>query len=93
MKTKVIFRRWKQGEVIAIFPELPGTNDPGTCMSYQHTGQHGAADPSHVTSQTRPATGTDVDQLYRELSQIGYDLETIKRAPGTAYATRAKATR
>ena len=43
-KTKVIFRKLKDGDIIALFPELPGDMNPyHTCESYMHVGQHGAA--------------------------------------------------
>ena len=82
-KEKVVFRRWKTGNksVIALFPGIKADNS-GNCSSYEHIGQHGAADYTHVVSKTTPAYITDDDcrDLYRELEAIGYDIEIIKRA-------------
>ena len=76
--TPVIFRKFKTGEVLALFPTLPGTNDPHTCQSYQHIGQHGAA--SADCSYTKPATPAEYADLLRELVSIGYDdLKIVKR--------------
>jgi hypothetical protein len=78
MKTKVSFRVFKDGgDVIAIFPEVPGTSDPDTCMSYQHVGQHGACNPFHLLTQTREADLAELVGLYDELEAIGYDLSPI----------------
>lgn len=87
MKTKVLFRMF-QGELLALFPEDPGTNDPATCSCYAHVGQHGSADPL-ITRRSRPATAEDYLPLKRELESIGYNLHVIKRTPSGAYRTRA----
>ena len=50
----VLFRRFPDGDVIALFPYLPAeclTAWP--CQSYMHIGQHGAADP-RIVHDTRP---------------------------------------
>ena len=47
--TKVVFRKWKDGEVIALFPDNTNPYD-GTVMSYMHIGQYGDADYGHVIS-------------------------------------------
>ena len=72
MTTKVIYRKFKEGDVIALFPELPGDTSPHTCLSYQHIGQHGAAsaDLSRSTTLAKPAEYAELDQ---ELKSIGYD--------------------
>ena len=77
-KTKVIFRQFKTGEIIALFPALPGTNDPNTCESYMHVGQHSSADTDLVQS-TKPAKKEKYQSLKRELESIGYKLEAKKR--------------
>lgn len=76
-KTKVIFRTYPNGDVIALFPELPGTNDPSTCESYMHVGQHSSA---HYTSVIRSTVAAGaVETLYKELTAIGYNLEVKTR--------------
>jgi len=90
MKTKVIFRIFK-GEVIAIFPELPGDYNPRlTCLSYQHIGQHGAASVN-LTEDTRPAKLAEYAPLMEELTSIGYDLRVGHRASRKDYNARVKA--
>ena len=95
MKTKVIFRKFPArhgGEVLALFPELPGTNDPHTCLSYQHTGQHGAA--SADIGRTLPlATPEEYAPLKRELESIGYALDVQTRFSSSARAIRQSLTR
>lgn len=89
MKTKVIFRRFRDTEeVIALFPFLPWNSyDPRLVTSYMHHGQHGGAVAS-LTATTLPASGPDVDALKRELESIGYELEVLGRIPSDAYRKR-----
>jgi hypothetical protein len=58
-------------EVIALFPTLPGTYDPTTCLSYMHVGQHGAAAVSLVV-RTRLARRAEYLPLRRELEAAPY---------------------
>lgn len=78
--TKVIFRKWPDGDVIALFPEDPGTNEAGTCDSYMHVGQHGAASYGLVYD-TRLATEEEYASLKRELEAPPYEykLKVYKR--------------
>ena len=81
MKTKVIFRRFTHsGDLIALFPEIPATHEPGLCASYQHIGQHGAASVN-LSRISKPASieDKDVQELVQELELIGYDLEPRQR--------------
>ena len=81
-KTKVIFRQWKIGcEIIALFPEIATDTFGYNCQSYIRVGQHGAASPSIMLKDTKPAILEDgaVKKLIKELEQIGYNLEIIKR--------------
>ena len=77
----VLFRRWKDtGDVIALFPEIPADIDGLYCLSYEHVGQHGAADYYGVVRHTLPVMSKECDGLARELTLIGYDLKPIQRA-------------
>jgi hypothetical protein len=67
-KTKVIFRKFKWGEIIALFPEIAGSMDACTCMSYMHEGQHGAADCVGCTSPARPEEYQDLKKKNWNLS-------------------------
>lgn len=79
MKTVVIFRKYKNGDVIAIFPEIPSDMNWNHCESYMHVGQHGAADPYKVVSDTRPAYPSEYQLLKEELDGIGYELDVRQR--------------
>lgn len=72
---KVLFRTWKDdGEVLALFPDIPADAHGITCTCYQHIGQHGAANLRRVVKYaTVPATFAEALPLFRELEEIGYD--------------------
>ena len=88
--TPVIFRTWRAHPrtVLALFPHDPGTNNPGTCSSYEHVGQHGSADPHGCIRITRPATRAEWQPLARELRRLGYRLRIMRRIPRNAYDLR-----
>jgi hypothetical protein len=80
--TPVIFRKWKKsegGDVFALFPYDLGTDDPYTCSSYQHIGQHSAADPYHCIQMSERATPEEYAPLKAELESIGYKLKPMSR--------------
>lgn len=74
-QTKVVFRKFKDGEIIALFPEIVSGY---YIMSYMHIGQHGEASPLLV-SDTKPATKAEYLPLFRELSGLGYNLRIMRR--------------
>lgn len=79
-KTKVVFRVWTDGDVIALFPQIPADLQGFLCQSYMHAGQHGAADDKFaVVPKTKLATPKEFIELKRELRQIGYNLQVGKR--------------
>ena len=82
MKTKVVFRKFPDGDVIALFPELAGTyRYAQDCLSYMHVGQHGSASVDLVYS-TKLATESEYSDLYNELTvehPFGYDLRVCKK--------------
>jgi hypothetical protein len=75
--TEVIFRKFKDGEVIALFPFYIETMD-GSIMSYMHIGQHGGASVNLVNITT-PAKPHEYADLKTELESIGYNLKIVKR--------------
>lgn len=79
-KTRVIFRKFKKGgDIIALFPEIPGTRAwYADCMSYQHIGQHGAASIDLADVTSRPEQ-YEIAPLKKELEGIGYNLEIVTR--------------
>lgn len=70
--TKVVFRKWKNGDIIALFPDDVNPHN-GTVTSYMHIGQHSAADYTHVIMATQPANETEFQSLRQELQSIGYN--------------------
>lgn len=76
--TVVVFRKWNNGDVIALFPHIG--HDYHHCMSYEHVGQHGGADYSGVVMRTRPASPEEYAALAAELRRIGYRLSIKSRA-------------
>lgn len=76
----VIFRVYPDGDVIALFPLIAVDTLGGNCQSYMHVGQHGAANPNIVVSQTKLATPNQYEDLLGELKRIGYEnLKIVKR--------------
>ena len=89
-----IFRVFKSEgeEVIALFPEIPGSNCAATCLSYMHVGQHGAADYDRVIQGSRPATPEESAPLRKELESLGgYLITEKKRASYAMYKKRSDA--
>jgi hypothetical protein len=87
----VIFRRFPDGDVIALFPYLPAEClNAWPCQSYMHIGQHGAADP-RIVHDTRPARPREYAALKTELERIGYRLAVRRRFPSDAHARRKAA--
>lgn len=78
-KTKVIYRVFRNdGQVVALFPEVPGDMHLDHCESYMAIGQHGPASVN-LSRYTRPATKEEIEPLSRELSSIGYNLHPVSR--------------
>ena len=77
-KTKAIFRKFKDGDILALFPyEINKFN--GFVNSYMHLGQHSEADYSGCIQITKPATKEEYQDLFEELESIGYNLNVIKK--------------
>ncbi len=78
----VVIRVWNgdDADVFALFPVLPADNAGTFCTSYQHVGQHAAADYQHCIRNSRPATPAEAADLLAELRAIGYNPRPIKRA-------------
>lgn len=73
-RDRVIFRKFRDGEVIAWLPDAPA--NPGRMLSYMHIGQH--AEGSYP-ADTAPATEADYAPLWQELRRIGYKLRIVRR--------------
>ena len=85
MKTPVIFRvlqeRGRDCEVFALFPTLPAYDHYVT--SYQHIGQHCAADYGLCVKHSRPAQPAEYADLLEELTRVGYCLRVTRRQSPT----------
>jgi hypothetical protein len=91
IQTKVLFRKWKKdGTVIALFPEEIADSSGYYCNSYEHVGQHGGCEPDLVIKKTTPATKKEYQELYQELTAIGYNLKVMKYVPANAFYVRCK---
>ena len=75
--TPVIFRKFSDGEVIALFPTVCGTSWYD-CNSYMHVGQHSSADLG-IVSITKLAKEEEYKDLFEELESIGYNLKVYTR--------------
>ena len=77
--TKTDFRKYKEGDVIALFPN----DDEGNYKvgSYQHVGQHSPADYQGVIRSTKPALPHEYADLKHELTghPYHYNVEPRKK--------------
>ena len=73
-KVKVIFRKNKNNDVIAFFPEA--RVNYGNIMSYMHIGQHGEASYEFYLP-TRKANENEYADLFAELRKIYDDCELV----------------
>ena len=90
--TVVIFRKYRDtGAIVAIFPEIPGSPNPSTCLTYEHIGQHGSGFDSQIVSITEPAKASEYADLRRELESIGYVLDIKRKNHYRFYRTRRDA--
>lgn len=81
--TEVIFRKYKEGDIIALFPYDTERN-LGQCSCYQHVGQHGTADYTGVMQSTKAASPAEYADLKRELENYGpaeanYNLKVLTK--------------
>jgi len=86
--TTVIFRVDDEGEVFALFPELPADAQGRYCTSYVHVGQHGSADYRHCIAHSRTATADEYADLFLELERRGYHLDVQQRATAMMHERR-----
>lgn len=88
-KTDVVFRVWNNQNfaahrIIALFPHEAWDLN-GNVVSYEHVGQHAAADYYHCIKASHPATESEYKPLFDELTDIGYDLNVVKRQTRSKY--------
>jgi len=77
MTTPVIFRKFKEGDVIALFPTIPHSwKYDFTC--YQHIGQHSGCE-GIITELTKLCKPEEYRDLLEELISIGYDDLVVRK--------------
>lgn len=76
-QTQVVFRKWPDGDILALFPNIDGGQ--GQCSSYMRIGQHSGASYSRCIAVTKPATPEEYKSLASELTSIGYNLKIQQR--------------
>jgi hypothetical protein len=76
-RTKVVFRKFYDGQIIALFYAEKET--AFLCSSYMHIGQHSTADAHGLVAKTKPATPGEYTALANELRGIGYVLDIRQR--------------
>jgi hypothetical protein len=78
-KTVVVFRKFKDGDIIAIFPEINWNFEHSTCSSYMQYGEHGACSYD-IVNVTKLATPDEYKHLEAILETIcGYNLAIKKK--------------
>lgn len=87
-KTLVVFRKF-EGEVTALFPFEPGSNNAYDMACYSHVGQHSTAGMLWVR-KTKPAKLIESISLITELRQKGYKMKFGQRIPRNALEVRRK---
>lgn len=76
MGDKVLFVS-VDGELTAIFPEIPSDVYGQYCTCYAHIGQHGGSSDNYWLNAQEPVDESEVSALAAELTNIGYALERI----------------
>ncbi len=77
-KTDVIFRKEKDGQILAVFPHE--VDNSHFVMCYAHLGQHSSCDYDYCLTRTTPAIAEEFEDLKNELTlSVGYNLNIIKR--------------
>lgn len=76
-KTDVIFRKDDTG-IYAIFPHIMG-DGAGNVLCYQHVGQHCVGNYNACIRYSKPAKEAEYKPLLKELREIGYKLNIVRR--------------
>jgi len=87
-ETKVIFRAYKDdGEIIAMFPEEVGTDDPYTCASFQR-GRHYTCYPSGLVQITTSVEPEKYQILKEQLESMNYKLKVVSKLHPSYFEVR-----
>ncbi len=77
--TEVIFRKEKDGDIMAILPYEPFNHVRNVVACYVHTGQHGGCHFDYALKETKPAKPNEYADLLAEMNGLGYNIKAIKR--------------
>jgi len=77
---RVVFRRMSSGEIYALFPEIPASNNPDECLSYTRKNGYRPISYAEAVQQSTAAKPREYGRLFKELSEEGYDLIITHRA-------------
>lgn len=89
---RVLFRvDQDNGEIVAVFPDIPGTNDPYQMLCYAHVGQHNACSMDWFYEYTEKAKEGEYQPLKKELELLGYNLAIRSRMTQRMLENRKKA--
>lgn len=76
-KINVAFRKFEDGEIIAVFIDNKYKKESGGYyLSYMHIGQHGNCEPGLV-DELETANKTEYTPLKKELESLGYVINII----------------
>lgn len=77
-KINVAFRKFDDGEVIAIFPTIfpVPENSTNEVLSYMHVGQHGMC-MECLVNELEKASKEEYAPLKKELEMIGYSVNVL----------------
>ena len=67
-----------KGTVFALFPHEVADHS-GNVTSYQHVGQHSAADFLYCIGSSRPATPAEYKDLLAEMEGLGYNIKVRQK--------------
>lgn len=91
-KVPVIFRKFNDGEIIALFPSLPCDLRESGCRSFTSKGRDSYIDTS-IVRVTKEATADEFIPLLVDLVKAGYDPEVKQRVTAQLNEERVRAYR
>lgn len=77
MKTEIVFRKNKTGDITAVFLNEAFKHYGNSLVCYAHIGQHGECSMDWLYQDTMPATKEEYQDLFKELTIIYDDTKLI----------------
>lgn len=77
--TKVIFRKWNNGQIIALFPGEAADACEDHCSSFDKQCGHSAACCDSIILLSRPPSSDEYAELREALVRLGYSLKIARR--------------